>query len=110
MSIIPINSIKAILTKSPRQGNAERFSTGTDSVEIIAWEVWNSRYKRQVSPYSKVYNDETTLIVRTHNKLALELQSDDALTFKGYTYSVQQVHPVKTPLGLAAFDYEITLK
>lgn len=88
----------------------ERFSDGRTTAEIIAWEVWNSRYKRQTSPQTNVYNDETTCIVRTHDKLAAELESDDALTIDGYTYSVQEVHPVVTPLGIGKKDYEISLK
>jgi len=110
MPIQPFGSGRAILIKSPRQGNEGRFSTGTPTVEIVAWEVWNSRYKRQVSPYTKIYNDETTCILRTHDKRAMELQSDDGINFNGYTYSVQAVHPVKTPIGLNTEDYEVTLK
>lgn len=110
MPIQPFGSGNAVLIKSPRQGNDERFSTGKPTEKIIAWEVWNSRYKRQVSPYTKIYNDETTCILRTHDKLAMELQSDDGVKFNGYTYSVQSVHPVKTPLTLNSLDYEVTLK
>ena len=110
MPIHPRGTKDAILTKSPKYGNAERFSTGKSAVTIKAWEVWNSRYRRQTAPQAKVYNDDTTCVVRTHNRLAAELESDDSLTLDGYTYSVQQVHPVETPLGLRVTDYEISLK
>lgn len=110
MPIIPYNSRRAIITKSPRYGNKNLFSTGASSAEITVWEVWNSRYKRQVSPHSKIINDETTCIVRTHCAIAAELQSDDGLKLDGYTYSVQSVHPVKTALDFRSQDYEITLK
>lgn len=110
MPLNPLGSGKAILTKSPRYGNKERFSNGLQNAEIIAWEVWNSRYKNQVSPYSKIYNDETACILRTHNKYAFELQSDDSVSFGGYTYSVQSVHEVKTTLSLSSCDYEVSLK
>lgn len=110
MPIQPFGSDNAELIKSPRYGNEEKFSTGEKSVTISVWEIWNSRYKKQVSVYSKIYNDETTCIVRTHNKLAMELQSDDSVKFNGYTYSVQSVHPVKTALGLSLYDCEVALK
>lgn len=110
MPIQPFGSDKAVITKSPRYGNLEKFSTGNASEEILAWEVWNSRYKKQVSPYSKIINDETTCILRTHDARAGELESDDSLTFKGYTYSVQSVHSVKSAFGLRGEDFEVTLK
>lgn len=110
MPIQPFGSGKAIISKSPRQGNNERFSTGNTTEEILVWEVWNSRYKKQVSPYSKIINDETTCVVRTHDARAAELESDDSLTFEGYTYSVQGVHSVKSAFGLMATDFEVTLK
>ncbi len=110
MPIDPFGSGKAVLIKSPRQGNDERFSSGNSSEEIVAWEVWNSRYKRQVSPHTKIYSDETTCITRTHDKLAAELQSGDSVKFNGYTYSVLSVHPINTVLGINSQDYEVTLK
>lgn len=110
MPLQPFGSGKAELIKSPRQGNEERFSSGTPSVEVIVWEVWNSRYNRPATPHDKIYGGETECVIRTHDKLAAELQTGDGVKFKGYTYSVQSVHPVQTPLGLNTQDYEVTLK
>lgn len=110
MPIKPFQSDSAVLTKSPRYGAKERFSTGNDSEEIIAWEVWNSRIRRQVTPYSKIINDETVCVLRTHNPLAKELETDDGLTFQGYAYSVQSVQSIKTGYNLRSYDYEVSLK
>ena len=110
MPIHPRGSAIVTITKSPRYGNRDTFSNGEKSVKIKAWTVWNSAYRRQVSPQSRVYNDETTLVVRTHNPLAEELQTDDSLEMDGYSYSVQQVHAVETALGVNTQDIEISLK
>lgn len=110
MPLTPFNKGKAEVKKCPRYGNEHYFSTGNESETIIAWEVWNSRYKRQTIVLTKVFNDETTAVFRTHNKLAAELQTDDAFTFNGYTYTIQSVHPVKTVLNLKSTDYEISVK
>ena len=110
MPLTPLNKGNAVVQKSPRFYNEPCFSTGKDTETIIAWEVWNSRYKRQTVVLSKVLNEETTAIFRTHNKLAAELQPDDSFKFNGYTYSIQEVHPVKTALNLKSTDYEISVK
>ena len=110
MPLTPFNRDEAIIKKSPAQGNEPYFSTGQNKETIIAWEVWNSRYRRQAVVLTKVVNDETTAVFRTHSKLASELQTDDSFTFRGYTYSVQEIHPVKTSLNLKSTDYEISVK
>lgn len=110
MSLTPLTKKKATVQKGSRYGNEYCFSTGNDRETIVAWEVWNSRYKRRVAVLSKVFNDETTAVFRTHNKIAEELQPDDSFTFGGYTYSIQEVHYVKTTLSLKSTDYEISVK
>jgi len=110
MPVNPFGSKKAVISKSPGEGNKAKFSNGKAEAEIIAWEVWNSRYKRQYSPQSKIYGDETTLVVRTRNPLAKELESDDGLKWEGYTYSVQEIHSVKTFYNFNSEDYEIKLR
>lgn len=110
MPVNPFGSKKAVISKSPGEGNKSKFSNGKAETEIIAWEVWNSRYKRQYSPQSKIYGDETTLVVRTRNPLAKELESDDGLKWEGYTYSVQEIHSVKTFYNFNSEDYEIKLR
>ena len=108
MAINPFGSGKAVLSKSPSEGKTI-FSNGKATAEIVAWEVWNSRVKRNYSAYSKVYNDQTTLVVRTHDPIAEELECDDGLMWNGYTYSIQEVRPVKTAYSARSFDYEILL-
>ncbi len=110
MPIHPFGSETITLTKSPREGNRPRFSNGKQSVEIIAWDVKNSLYKRQYSPHSKVFNDETRLVLRTHDPVALELETDDSATWEGIPYSVQEVHLVDVPLGINKKNYEISLR
>ena len=110
MPIHPFGSEKITLTKSPREGNKGRFSNGKQTVEIIAWDVKTSMYKRKYSPYSKVYNDETQLVLRTHDPIALELQSDDKATWEGKSYRVQEVHRVDVALGINKQNYEISLR
>lgn len=113
MPITPFHAQKVILTKSPRQGNDEVFSVnGSSTVEIIAWEVWNSRNRTRVSHYSKIFGDEVSVVFRTHNVAAAELECDDALKSEKdrYTYSVQSVREIKTPLNLNSKDYEIAVK
>ena len=110
MPLKPFNSGPAEIQKAPKFGNEPYFSTGNDKETIIVWEVWNTRYKRAVNVLSKVINDETTAVFRTHAEIAKELQTDDSLKFDGYTYSIQEVHPVKTALNLKSTDYEITVK
>lgn len=109
MSVRAFCEKSATLAKNPRSGNRDTFSNGKKTVEIKAWEVWNSRYRRQTMPQSKLYSEESTLVVRTHDPLAGELQTDDSLTFNGYKYSVQSIHPVETPIGRRK-DYEVELK
>ena len=110
MPVFPFGSCKAILTKSPTYGNAERFSNGKAKVEVVAWEVWNSRITRQVSPQSKIYNDETTCVIRTHNQRAGELEPDDSVYFDGYDYSVQSIRPLKSSISIRSKIYEVELK
>lgn len=110
MPLHPFGSEKITLTKSPHEGNRPTFSNGKVTAEIIAWDVKNSIYKRQYSPYSKVYNDETQLVLRTYDPLALELESDDSATWEGKPYSVQEVHIVDVPLGINKRNYEISLR
>ncbi len=110
MPIHPFGSEKVTLTKCPEEGNKPRFSNGKASVSIIAWDVKNAAMKRQYSPYSKVYNDEYTLILQTHNPLAMELQSDDSATWEGKSYSVQAVQPLDRPLGINKKIYQISLR
>lgn len=101
---------RAVIEKSPRYGNVTAFSTGNVREEIVAWEVPNSTLLQQIRTQSKVVADQVTKIVRTHSALGGELQSDDALTFDGYTYSVQTVRPVPTCFTLDSKDWEIALK
>ena len=110
MPIQPLGSEKITLTKSPSEGNNERFSNGKESVSIIAWEVKNTKIKRQYSPYSKIYADEVTLVLRTYNAFANELESDDSATWEGKAYSVQSVKPLDAPLGINKKVYEIALR
>ena len=110
MPLNPFHSETVTLKKSPRYGAETFFSTGKKEEKIVAWEVWNSRMTRQVAAQSKMYNDETTLVLRTHNSLAKELQPEDAVVYGGYSYSVQTARPVKTALGIATYDYEIQVK
>lgn len=110
MPIHPFGSEKVTLTKCPEEGNKARFSNGKTSVSIIAWDVKNSAMKRQYSPHSKIYNDEKTLILQTHNPLAMELQSDDSATWEGKLYSVQAVQPLDKPLGINKKIYQISLR
>lgn len=110
MPLTPLTKGNAIIKKSPRYGNEHYFSTGNDTETIIAWEVWNSRYKRRTMVASKVFNDESRAVFRTHHKIVEELQPDDSFEFDGYTYSVQEIHPVKTVLNLKSTDYEISVK
>lgn len=107
MPAIPLKSDYAIIEKSPREGNESRFSTGKGKESIICKEIWDRRLTRQVEPYSKVFNDETTVVLHTYNELAKELQSDDAITWKNYKYSVQSIRPICTGIG---YFYEIELK
>ncbi len=108
---MPLNSFgakPAILTKNPRGGNRDTFSNGKKSVVVTAWKVWDSTYRRQTVPQAKLYSEETVCVVRTHDRFAIELQTDDSLTFNGYTYSVQSIHTVETPIGRKK-DYEVEL-
>ena len=109
MSVRAFREKKAIIEKNPRSGNRVAFSNGEKAVEIKAWEVWNSCYRRQTMPQSKLYSEETTLVVRSHDSFVGELQTDDCFIFNGYKYSVQSVHPVETPIGRKK-DYEVELK
>ena len=110
MPIHPFGSQTVRLTKSPSTGNKDYFSNGKAFVDIIAWDVKNSMYKRQYAPYTKVFNDEAVLVLRTHNPIALELESDDGVTWEGKTYSVQEVHLLDVPLTVHSKNYEISLR
>ena len=110
MPIQPLGSKRITLTKASNEGNNPTFSNGKPTVEIIAWEMKNTRQKRQYSPYSKIYNDETALLLRTHNPFAQELESDDSVKWEGRNYSVQSVRPVDVPLGVNKQNYEISLR
>ena len=110
MPIHPFGSEKVTLTKCPDEGNNARFSNGKQSVDIIAWDVKNTMVKRQYSPQSKIYNDETMLTLQTHNTVAMELQSDDSATWEGKSYSVQSVQPLDAPLGINKKIYVINLR
>jgi hypothetical protein len=110
MPIYPFGSEKVTLTKNPAEGNKPRFSNGKQAVDIIAWDVKNTAVKRQYSPYSKIYNDEKTLTLQTHDPLALELQSDDSAKWGGKEYSVQGVQPLDKPLGINKKVYQISLR
>lgn len=98
------------LIKNPRSNNRETFLNGRNAVDGKGWEVWNSRYRRGTVPQSSLYSEETVCVVRTRCPFAAELQTDDALVFDGYTYSVQEVHPVHPPRGINGRDFEISLK
>lgn len=110
MPIHPFGSEKTKIIKSPKLGNDTVFSNGKSEVEIIAWDVKNTMYRRQYSAYSKVYNDETVLVLRTHNPVALELETDDTVVWQDYAYSVQEVHQVDVPINVHSKNYEISLK
>lgn len=110
MPIHSFGSERVTLTKSPDEGNKPRFSNGKQSVEIIAWDVKNATVKRQYSPYSKIYNDETALTLQTHAPIAMELQSDDTATWEGKPYRVQAVQPLEKPLGINKKIYQISLR
>lgn len=110
MPVHPFGSDTVRLTKSPKEGNKPRFSNGKDTVDIIAWDLKNSKHKRQYSAYNKVFNDETMLVLQTFNPMALELESDDSATWEGKSYSVQEIHPIDVAFGINKQIFEISLR
>lgn len=110
MALTPMNKKTATLSRSPRTGSPETFSNGKKSVNVQAWEVYNSRNRIQVQRLGRIYGDETSVVVQTHDKIAGELLTDDAVTIDGYSYSVQSVAQVKSVISINAYDYEIALK
>lgn len=110
MPIHPIGSKKATLKKSPHEGNNARFSNGKDTVDIIAWELKNSRITNKTTPYTKVYNQDTTFILQTYSNYATELEVDDVIVWDR-AYVVQSVKPLETPMGgICKKIYQISLK
>lgn len=109
MPLIPFNA-QEIVVKKTKYSERQLFSNGKKDIAIKAWEVYSSRKKIRTSYVSKVYNDETRLILRTHDKLALQITPDDELTYDGYAYSVQDIAQAKTPISLSSTLYEIQLK
>ena len=110
MPIHPFGSGTATLIKCPEEGNKQHFSNGSKYVDIIAWDEENTKVRRQYSPYSKVYNDELLLELQTYDSYAMELQSDDSVTWEGKSYSVQSVKPVEKPIGINKKIYVISLR
>ena len=99
MPAISLKSDYAIIEKSPSTGNLATFSTNKAQERILCKEMLSSQIRRQVSPYSKIYNDETRIVLGTFNVLAKELQTDDAVKWKDYKYSVQTITCNATPIG-----------
>lgn len=97
---------KAMLTKTCNG----RFSSGECSAEVAAREVIGSRGVKTVAVRTKLYTDEKSLVLRIGNNLAEELEAGDNVKFKGYTYIVQAVRQVNCAGGVAASEYEVTLK
>lgn len=110
MPIQPFGAEQIILTKSPSEGNKPRFSNGKSTISINAWDVKNSRVKTKNTAYTKVYNDETRLSIRTYDPIALELETDDMATWEDKPYRVQAVQGFDIPLGLNKKVYEISLR
>lgn len=110
MPIYPFGSGIATIIKSPEEGNKPHFSNGEKAVDIIAWDVKNTSVKRQYSPYPKIYNDELSLSLQTYDCLAIELQSDDSVTWEGKSYSVQSVQPLEKPIGINKKVFVIVLR
>lgn len=109
MPLTPFNA-QDIVVKKTKYSERNLFSNGRKKIKIRGWEVYSSRRKIRTGYVSKVYNDETRLIIRTHDKLAVEISPDDELTYDGYAYSVQDTVEVKTPVSLTSSLYEIQLK
>ena len=87
-----------------------RFSSGECTAEAVAVEVVNSRGVKTVAVQTKLYTDERSLVLKTRNKLAKELQAGDNVKFKGYTYLVQSVRALNCAGGVSSLEYEVTLK
>lgn len=109
MPLTPFN-VRDIVVRKTKYSERNLFSNGKKEIRIKGWEVYNSRKKTRTSYVSKVYSDETRLIIRTHSRLAAEITPDDELNYDGYAYSVQDVAKIKTAVSLTSCDYEIQVK
>ena len=110
MPIHPFGSEKTTLTKSPSKGNKSYFSNAKATVEIIAWDVKNTKIKQPYTAQTKVHTEERLISIRTYNPVALELETDDKALWEGKNMLVQRVRALDVPLGLNKKVYEIDLR